>query len=1028
MAIVVNGYRSRKDFSAHNPQCDRASLLKLAQQFGEEACHNNPYLRLLAVSGSLVRGGEDNHEDIDFFAVSAPGHIWDAFLLCLWQGRKFTRKNGLPRTFLCFNYLVDEHYPQEIDLTRSEHVRSFLNLVVVLGHESYRTLLVTLRSELESQEPALYKEALRRVESQISSSEGHSAAARNGRFWPFLFTSIMRLPFIIVVKRAETIRRGFYPGGLIYSNNRVIRSHLRLAWRENNSGVSCYSVGEAFSEVAPDYQRQVVSSSSNRHMRNIVHRVLVEIVQPGMKVLDLGAGTGEDAIWLAQHGAEVLAIDVAPGMVQVATRRVAEFGLDDRVRVRCLAIQNLRDLLPGEAGVFDIVLADFGVLNLAGRPETWAPVISRFLKPKGKLVASMINRWCLSEILAGLAGGKLHYAFRRIRGEPIRVGSHYLPVSLFTPGTFAKRLKAYFVQLDITGLCVTAMPPDLERVSNKVPKIENIARRLDQFAGRFWFLRNLGDHYLITFEKKSGAIIEFQIGARITSAPVVADLNRDNVPEIILAADKLYVINAYGQKLRGWPRRVGGAIASTATCFNKSNQTSIYVGSDNDYLNTFEIRGTRIKFSHFKTKGDVFSSPWVGDLLEDGSTCVVFGSDDGNVYALNSGGELLPGWPFTTRGYVSASPTVAQTCTGKKIILGSWDGQLYLLDCRGRLSPGWPQQLDFPIWGTAAVVDIDGCGGGEIIVASQKLFVFRGDGSLLENFPVNLHSYAVGSPALGDINGDGEAEIIVCADRIYGFDKNGRILPGFPFSTGAYIWSSPILFDLNGDGMQEIVVGDLNGRLWAIQGNGQVIKDFPQKLGSSFYAPATVADVDGDGFLELLTATGDGRFLILPTQCRDDHLSASWPQFRGGADGITFIKEGSNATVCENKIKQVVGTIKFDGNSPVINVELSPATPLPFKLTKVQVTLEDGFPLEGGILEYELDGKLHPSPLLKSNGVYFGLIQPLQLFKPVNFVFKLYVGDARCVRYPNSGFLQLRVGIKGIKHKTAEPRANSKSI
>jgi hypothetical protein len=141
------------------------------------------------------------------------------------------------------------------------------------------------------------------------------------------------------------------------------------------------------------------------------------------------------------------------------------------------------------------------------------------------------------------------------------------------------------------------------------------------------------------------------------------------------------------------------------------------------------------------------------------------------------------------------------------------------------------------------------------------------------------------------------------------------------------------------------------------------------------------------------------------------------------ANEVPLITERrGRAIIRENKVSQDAGFIKFDGGPPVTRVELSPSIPLPFKLTEVQVTLKDGLSLDGGLLEYELDGKLHPSPLLKSNGHYFGLVQPLQLFKSVNFVLKLSIGDSRYVRYPDEGFLQLRVGIKGIRKKAKETR------
>src|SRR6266705_588649 len=41
----------------------------------------------------------------------------------------------------------------------------------------------------------------------------------------------------------------------------------------------------------------------------------------GLRVLDFGCGSGEDAILLAAGGAEVVAIDISPDLIEVAKKR-----------------------------------------------------------------------------------------------------------------------------------------------------------------------------------------------------------------------------------------------------------------------------------------------------------------------------------------------------------------------------------------------------------------------------------------------------------------------------------------------------------------------------------------------------------------------------------------------------------------------------------------------------------------------------------------------------------------------------------
>jgi SAM-dependent methyltransferase len=64
--------------------------------------------------------------------------------------------------------------------------------------------------------------------------------------------------------------------------------------------------------------------------------LLVELVNSGRiqptRTLEIGAGTGTNALWLAERGFDVLGIDVAPLAVERATAKLAEHDFDCRFR------------------------------------------------------------------------------------------------------------------------------------------------------------------------------------------------------------------------------------------------------------------------------------------------------------------------------------------------------------------------------------------------------------------------------------------------------------------------------------------------------------------------------------------------------------------------------------------------------------------------------------------------------------------------------------------------------------------------
>lgn len=75
----------------------------------------------------------------------------------------------------------------------------------------------------------------------------------------------------------------------------------------------------------------------------------------GTRVLDAGCGTGALALEAARRGAEVLAIDLSPSLVDVARRRMAELHGDDPATARITWRSG--DMLDATLGTFDHVVA-----------------------------------------------------------------------------------------------------------------------------------------------------------------------------------------------------------------------------------------------------------------------------------------------------------------------------------------------------------------------------------------------------------------------------------------------------------------------------------------------------------------------------------------------------------------------------------------------------------------------------------------------------------------------------------------------
>lgn len=178
-----------------------------------------------------------------------------------------------------------------------------------------------------------------------------------------------------------------------------------------------------FDVVAPSYDSTFTDSSVGRLQRAQVYSHLEPILKTlnGTKILELGCGTGEDAIWLAQKKISVIAIDPSAEMIKIAKLKTENAGLESYITYHQLSIETL-DQLP-EGFRFDLIFSDFGPLNCVD-PDlfpTLAKSIYGRLEPSGHFIGVMMNRFCLWESLYFMLKGNLKKVFRRMQKPGIRV-------------------------------------------------------------------------------------------------------------------------------------------------------------------------------------------------------------------------------------------------------------------------------------------------------------------------------------------------------------------------------------------------------------------------------------------------------------------------------------------------------------------------------------------------------------------------------------------------------------------------------
>ena len=111
-------------------------------------------------------------------------------------------------------------------------------------------------------------------------------------------------------------------------------------------------------------------------MQCAAHLVRFAGVSAGMKLLDVGCGTGVVAVTAARCGAEVEAIDLTPQLLERARENCEIAGVQVRLQ------EGDVEELPFADGQFDTVLSQFAHI-FAPRPEVALAEMLRVLKPGG---------------------------------------------------------------------------------------------------------------------------------------------------------------------------------------------------------------------------------------------------------------------------------------------------------------------------------------------------------------------------------------------------------------------------------------------------------------------------------------------------------------------------------------------------------------------------------------------------------------------------------------------------------------------
>ena len=249
----------------------------------------------------------------------------------------------------------------------------------------------------------------------------------------------------------------------------------------------------AFDAVAGSFDDRFGTWLSVAAQRRAVRAVLADCFPVGSRLIEVGGGTGEDALWLMERGRDVLLTDPAPEMVRVARSKLGDCtgGI-----AKVAAAEEIGELAGAR---FDGAYSNFAALNCIGDLRPFAAGLARLLHVGAPAILVLFGTFCPGEMIVETVRGRPRNTLRRMaRGDvPARLGGHDFTVRYHRAADLERAMAPWFEPRGRQGVGLFVPPSAAEPWISRHPKLLAAFERLDRALPPALAL--FGDHILYRF-------------------------------------------------------------------------------------------------------------------------------------------------------------------------------------------------------------------------------------------------------------------------------------------------------------------------------------------------------------------------------------------------------------------------------------------------------------------------------------------------------------------------------------------------
>lgn len=248
--------------------------------------------------------------------------------------------------------------------------------------------------------------------------------------------------------------------------------------------------------IAEGYDDILSNNAFSEILRSIFQKRLLNNLPSESKILDLGCGTGEDALFLASKGFIVTGIDISEKMISIAKSKTLKKNMKENIIFFCC---DMVQFIEKDTGNYDGIISNFNAVNYVKDMDSFAKSVSGLLNANGKIIFTVLNKICCSEILYSFITLRFSRAWCALFNRKKYILTE---LNLYFPCSFRKYFEKYFTIKKITGVGIIIPPHNLvglyKRLSFAIPFLLKCEKLIVSLFP-FYFL---SDHYIIEMQKK----------------------------------------------------------------------------------------------------------------------------------------------------------------------------------------------------------------------------------------------------------------------------------------------------------------------------------------------------------------------------------------------------------------------------------------------------------------------------------------------------------------------------------------------